>query len=54
MIVKNYKRIVMSNNSLNPAHTIVIAQAKLQLKDKLRVAISFRLAHICRPQMCIP
>ena len=33
IIVNNYKTVIVSNKSLNPAHPIAIAQAKLQPKD---------------------
>ena len=52
-IVNNYKIIIVPNDSLNPAHLIVIAQAKPQPKDQLQVTMPFRLAHTHRPQMCI-
>ena len=54
MIVKNYKIIIIPNDSLNPAHPIKVAQAKPQLKDQMQVAIPFRLAYICRSQMHMP
>ena len=34
-IVYNYKTIAVPNNSLNPAHPIAVAQAKLQPKDQM-------------------
>ena len=33
MIVSNCKRIIVPNDSLNPAHPIVVTQAKPQQKD---------------------
>ena len=50
MIVNYYKTTILPNNSLNPAHPIVIAQVKLQLNYQIQVALPFRLAHICRPK----
>ena len=44
----------MPNDSLNTAHPIVVAQAKPLPKGQMLVAIPFRLAHIYRPQMCMP
>ena len=35
IIVNNYKTIIMPNDSLNPAHLIVVAQAKPQPKDQM-------------------
>ena len=49
IIVKNYKTIIVPNNSLNPAHPIAVAQAKPQPKDQMRVVIPFKLTAICRP-----
>ena len=37
MIVDNYKRIIVPNDSLNPTHLIVVSQAKPQPKDQMRV-----------------
>ena len=54
IIVNNYKIEIIPNDSLNPAHPIVVAQAKPQPKDQMQVSIAFRLAHICRPQIHIP
>ena len=50
MIVKNYKRITIPNNSLNLAHPIVIAQLKPQPKEQMQVILPFRLTPICRPK----
>ena len=36
--------------SLNPAHLIVVAQAKPQLKDQMRVVLPFKIATIYRPK----
>ena len=33
IIVNNYRRIMIPNDSLNPAHLIAVAQAKPQSKD---------------------
>ena len=49
-IVNNYKRITVPNYSLNPAHPIVLVQAKPQPKDQMRVVLPFRLIAICRPK----
>ena len=59
IIVKNYKTIIVPNNSLNPAHPIAVAQAKL-LKGAtaccLRLTVAtywgmlfqvFRLIYLC-------
>ena len=35
IIVKNYKTIIIPNNSRNPAHPIAVAQAKLQPKEQM-------------------
>ena len=35
MIVNNYKRVIIQNNSLNPGCPIVVAQAKPQPKDQM-------------------
>ena len=35
IIVNNYKRIIVLNDSLNPAQPIVVAQAKPQPKDQM-------------------
>ena len=50
MIVYNYKTIIVLNNSLNPAHPIVVAQANLQPKDQMQVVLPFKLTAICRPK----
>ena len=47
-IVNNYKAIIVLNHSLNPAHPIVVAQAKPQPKDQMRVVLPFKLTAICR------
>ena len=47
MIVNNYKRIIIPNDSLNPAYPIVVAQAKLQPKNKMNVVLPFKLNAIC-------
>ena len=49
-IVYNYKTIIVSNNNLNPAHPIAVAQAKPQPKDQMRAVIPFELTAICRPK----
>ena len=50
LIVNDYKTMVMPNDSLNLAHPIVVAQAKLQPKDQIRAILPFRLTAICRPR----
>ena len=50
IIVNNYKTIIVSNKSLNPAHPIAIVQAKLQPKDRIQVVLPFKLTSICRPK----
>ena len=35
IIVKNYKTIIIPNNSLNPEYPIVVAQAKPKPKDQM-------------------
>ena len=43
MIVNNYKTILtIQNDSLNPAHLVVIVQAESQAKEQMKVAIPFR------------
>ena len=49
-IIYNYKTIIVSINSLNPAHPIAVAQAKPQPKDQMRVVLPFKLTAICRPK----
>ena len=39
IIVNNFKTIIILNGSLNPAHPIVVAQAKPQPKDQIRVVL---------------
>ena len=34
---------MIPNDSLNPAHPIVVAQAKTQPKDQIRVVLPFKL-----------
>ena len=43
IIVKNYKIVIISNNSLNPAHPIAVAQAKPQPKHQMRVVLPYKL-----------
>ena len=50
IIVNSYKAIIIPNHSLNPAHSIAVGQAKLQLKDQMRVVLPFKLTTICRPK----
>ena len=54
MIVNNYKVTIIPNNSLSSEHPTVVAQAKIQAKGQILVAIPFRLAHMYSPQMCMP
>ena len=54
IIINNYKRIIIPNDSLKQAHPIVVAQAELQPKNQMRAAIPFGLSHVCRAQMRIP
>ena len=35
ILVNNYKRRTLPNDSLNPAHPIIVAQVKLQPKDQM-------------------
>ena len=50
MIINYYKIMILPNDSLNPAHLIVVAQAKPQPKDQIRVVLPFRPTPICRPK----
>ena len=50
IIIYNYKTIIVSNNSLNSAHPIAVAQVKPQPKDQMRVVLTFKLTAICRPK----
>ena len=51
MIANNYKRMIIPNDSLNPEHPIVVAQAKPQLKDLMQIVIPLGLTHIYGLQM---
>ena len=41
IIVNNYRRIMILNDSLNPTHPIVVAQVKVQPKDHMRIALPY-------------
>ena len=41
---------MIPNDSLNPAHPIVVAQVKPQPKDQMQVIVPFKLTTICRPK----
>ena len=47
--VNNCKTIIIPNDSLIPAYTIVVAQEKPQLKDQIQLVIPFKLTVICMP-----
>ena len=53
-IINSLKITIVLNDSVNPARSVQIAQAKSQPKDQMQVAILFRLTHIYSPQMLIP
>ena len=50
IIVNNYKGIIVLNDILNPAHPIVVAQAKPQPKNLMRFFLPFKLTTIWRPK----
>ena len=50
IVVNNSKTIFIPKNSLNPAYPIVVAQAKLQLKDQMQVVLTFKLTTLYRPR----
>ena len=48
MTVKDYKREIIPNDSLNQANTIVVVQSKLQPKDQMQAVLPLRLTPLYR------
>ena len=50
IIVNIYRRIMIPNDSLNPAYPIIVAQVKPQPKDQICIILPFNLTIICSPK----
>ena len=50
IIVKNYKIIIIPNDSLNPVYPITVAQMKPQPKYQMRVVLPFKITAIYGPK----
>ena len=54
IIVNNFKIIIIPNGNLDPLYPIVVAQAKPQPKDQMRVAPPFEANRYMQAQTCMP